>query len=274
MFNMAGLLDSIGDFIGQSPIGLLYQEHKEGQARDESRQVRAEDIERDEKWLERNSLTNRIQEGMKSGLSLTAAAGVQPSNSMTATVGQDTSHLNRSQNYDPTQKLQARLLQSQINGVELDNLKKAQELEKPPTPGTPTAGDSFMPGGSQGIKGGKRIVDKPMERTASYPGKGHMEAGASNDIGFIKTATGYAPVPSTDAKQKIEDSPYEFIHFIRNGLMPNFGSLENQPPLSELPPWANAWKWSKSKQEYQPYKTSWTDDPVGHFMNQLKGGKK
>lgn len=235
---LAGLADLAEEYQPFTPMN-LWEEFKEGQARDEARQVRASDIEREEKWLERNSISNRIREGMSQGLSLTAAAGIQPGSHQTSVIGQDSGYLamNRSgtSSNSRTERLTQQLLQSQIDHQDLQNLKLFQELEHDRSTGigNKPAVDSFMPGGSQAIKGG-RVVDKPMERTTSYPGESHMEPGAINSLGYSKTETGLMPVPSKDVKERLEDSPYEWSHFYRYGVTPGFGSKSGKPPIAEI----------------------------------------
>lgn len=251
------MLDKIiSTVMDMNPVNLLYKEFKEGQARDEARQVRADDIGRDQANFERNSISGRIAEGAKHGLSKLASIGSQPNNSTTAVVGQDTSHLQNQGgvNYQTaddrtSNRLQQDLLTQQIEGQRLENLKKSQELAQPKT-GQPTAGAGFMPGSSQVIRNG--VTEKPMERTSSFPGRPWSEPGAINAQGFEASPTGLGSIPSTDIKERIEDSPYELRHFIRYGILPNLGDMSTQPPLSALPPGADSWVWNRVFQEYQP----------------------
>lgn len=235
---------------------------REGQSRDESRQVRADDINRDQANFERNSLSGRVKEGADLGLSKLASIGAQPNNSSTASVGQDTNYLNTSgsqNSLSQTDRLSARLnqeiMRKQATGLDLDNLIKQQELSSKKT-GQPEAGAGFMPGSSQTIRGG--ISELPMERTTSYSGKPHMEPGSITGSGFETTPTGLAPVPSSDVKNRIEDSPYELRHFYRYGILPNLGDRSTKPPDAALPPGRNYWKWSLKSQEWQstPFDTS------------------
>lgn len=104
------------------------------------------------------------------------------------------------------------------------------------------------------------IQDKAMERAVNMPGRPSLEPGAITDTGFAKTATGYAPVPSKDVKERIEDMPVsEFLWWIRNGgtnswehLSSGNRSYSNPPPLDWLPEGAFKWTWSIAKQEWQP----------------------
>lgn len=284
---MSGIptLSEIGSYLGvggddgdnpiSNPIGYMFNQFHQGQARDEARSIRAGDIERDQKNFERNTITGRIQEGAAHGLSKLASIGAQPNNSMTATVGQALPSLSSGQNINPHSRLEAQLLNSQIEGVRLDNLKKAQDLRTSST-GSPDQG-GFMPG-TKRSNHGSHIVEKPMERTSTFPGKPHMEPGAVAGSGFEVTPTGLAPIPSGDVKERIEDSPYELRNFFRYGILPNFGNVTGEPPKSALPRGADAWRWNSQAQEYQPYslkdraihgyhgkKSMWSD-----FINSIK----
>jgi len=245
---MAGILDTLGDsaFNPLNWPGYLMDAHKEGQARDEARTVRAED--RADQALNQSNQLTIARESIK--------AGGQGTIGSTMPVGQDTAYLNTqgSQNAmsstdRTTARLGQRLLESQIEGQNLDNLKKSQDLKKPNT-GSVDPGTNFMPGGSQAVRGG--ITEKPMQRTVPYPGHPHMEPGGIVGSGFEKTPTGYGPIPSSDVKERIEDSPYELRHFYRYGILPNFGDRSTRPPQEALPKGAIDWQWSTMFQEWQP----------------------
>lgn len=233
-----------------------YDAFKEGQARDEARQVRGEDVARETAFNERNSVSGRIKEGKAMGLSTLAAAGVQPTSGGVQSIGQDTSYLNTSGSQNAmsssdrtTARLGQALLTQQIEGQRLENLKKSQELTVPKV-GQGNPGDDFLPGGSQTIKGG--ITEKNLSRTKSYPGSSHMEAGSINSLGYAKSPTGLGPIPSGDVKERIEDSPYELTNFYRYGVMPNFGDRSSAPPrLPEMVKRGEVWNWSKKYQEWQ-----------------------
>lgn len=255
-----GLVDFVKD-LGGDMLGpkYWYEEFKEGQARDEARTVRKEDIERDQmnfdRQMEQQSVKNRIEQGMGQGLSLTAAAGMQPSSggAMSQSVGFNPPQLSRSQNIERDTALQSKILRAQLDGLQLDNLKKSQDIQKGGTDGPDHGG--FMPGS----KSGSRVVDKPMERTSSYPGRPNMEAGAVSGLGFEAVrneTTGqimYAPIPSGDVKQRIEDSPYETRNFLRDAVAPYFGSRGSAPPDSALPGWANNWRWNAYYGAWEPF---------------------
>lgn len=219
---------------------------QQGQARDEARTIRQED-RADQDRNQSNQLTV-ARESIK--------AGGQGSIGSTMPIGQqsDFQELSRGQNVKTSSQRQAdelnlQILKAQKEGLELDNLKKSQLLN-PPKTGKPTSGSNFMPGGGQSVLGG--ITEKNMQRTTSFPGKPHMEPGAITGSGFEVTPTGLAPIPSTDVKERIEDSPYELRHFYRYGILPNAGDNTTKPPRSALPPGADDWLWSGRAQEWRP----------------------
>lgn len=230
-----------------NPIKWASDQFNLGQARDEARSIRAGDIERDEKWLERNSVSGRIAEGMSRGLSLTAAAGLQPSSVTAATVGQDTGYLNSAggQNFLTAEerrqlRLNTEILQQQKEGLELDNLRKSQDIldHENRKIGQPVAGDNIMPGGGQVVRGGL-VVDEPLKRTASLPGRGSQEAGVISDFGYTLTHNGNLAIrPGTEQKQSMEDDLIsELAWHLRNRAAPPPYPKEHDPGPGKY------WKW-------------------------------
>lgn len=66
------------------------------------------------------------------------------------------------------------------------------------------------------------IKNEPLERIGIG---GPQEApGAISDIGWVRTATGYQPVPSADVKERLEDNIFlETLWFARNVALPHLG---------------------------------------------------
>lgn len=94
------------------------------------------------------------------------------------------------------------------------------------------------------------VTDGPLKRTGVSPTQPHTEAGAIPDVGYARTGTGYAPVPSADVKERIEDiMPAEWMWFIRNQMMPTAGF--NQSPPAITAPDGKVWQFNPLKQEYQ-----------------------
>lgn len=155
------------------------------------------------------------------------------------------------------ERVGARIEALQLDRAELENelLRSKIAREKaqigPPLPsGNPYLNppDLLMPDNKIGVM----IDEKPMERTVTEPGRPFQEPGAIPDVGFVKTPTGLAPVPSKDAKERIEDQAIpELMWSLRNNLLPSLGHGE-PPPQHALPQGAYRWKWNVWKQEWQP----------------------
>lgn len=76
------------------------------------------------------------------------------------------------------------------------------------------------------------------------------EAGAITDVGWARTQTGWAPIPSKDVKERIEDNLIqEGMHAVRNNVMPSFGYNMAHPPFKA--PEGQAWWFNTLRQEYQ-----------------------
>lgn len=127
----------------------------------------------------------------------------------------------------------ARALQLENMSLQNDNLRseiasKVGRLRQNPNPPMPSPGDAWLvPGQAQsGL-----IKNEPMKRT--NPGdEPSNEPGAITDTGYVRTKSGgYVPLPSKDAKERIEDiMPHEWSHFWRNNIMPHFGGRQFNPP--------------------------------------------
>ncbi len=92
-----------------------------------------------------------------------------------------------------------------------------------------------------------RVQNDPMGRMVPHARQGQTEPGAVTDRGFLFTGTGWAVVPSLDAKERIEDQiAPETAWAIRNYGAQAGGS----PPPFKLPPGA-VWHWNYRKQEWQ-----------------------
>jgi len=98
-------------------------------------------------------------------------------------------------------------------------------------PPMPTPGDRrFLEG-----QGDSPLVKvSPFSRTAADPANPAIEAGASPETGYGRSITGWAPVPSKDIKERIEDNlPAELSWMIRNQIAPTFGQRYNPPSVQK-----------------------------------------
>lgn len=140
--------------------------------------------------------------------------------------------------------LENELLAAQIAGLR----------QRGASPPMAQSGDPFL---MTGQTNSGLINDKPLPRVNAMPGMPWAEPGAITGAGWENTPTGIAPVPSKDVKERIEDSPMEWMWFLRNNIIPSFsgeGAALRAPPLSALKrfPGATGWRFNVYLQEYQP----------------------
>ena len=99
--------------------------------------------------------------------------------------------------------------------------------------------------------GGPLVKNLPLERIRSDPSNPHSEPGAVTDVGWARTARGgYAPVPSSDVKSRIEDAFIPEIGWaLRNLAGPNLiGASAGAPPFKA--PAGKKWYFSLIDQSY------------------------
>lgn len=161
----------------------------------------------------------------------------------------------------PDQKIDAytaslRALQLEKGGLENEVLRSqlARLNSSPVSAGMASATDPFTMSGQADTA---RIQDKPLPRVNAMPGMPWAEPGAITGAGWENTPTGIAPVPSKDVKERIEDSPMEWMWFLRNNIIPSVsseGAALRAPPHSALKrfPGATGWRFNPVLQEYQP----------------------
>lgn len=145
-------------------------------------------------------------------------------------------------------KLENELLLSQIA-----NLNSSRN---PPMPTVGPTPDLMLDGQGDSRKTPKRmVVDQPLSRTVSQPGRPFQQAGAISDFGYVKTPHGYAVVPSKDVKEAIEDQALPEANWaFRNQLLPNFDPRVHSPP-AKPPKGYDYWRWDYLRQQYVPGKT-------------------
>lgn len=172
-----------------------------------------------------------------------------------------------------TQSKEERAYQNAMNAETLANARLKNQLlatqisfaNQPSNPPMQSAMGEVIPG--QGDSGFKI---KPAEVTASHKGVPAREAGAINSYGFMRTNTGLAVVPSTDAKNRTEDDLIQQAQWaVRNQLLPMFKGLP--APSSKdfpLPPGADEWRWDPVNQEFRASKKGygWTHSPASGFQ--------
>lgn len=133
--------------------------------------------------------------------------------------------------------------------LKLEIASKAGRLRQeaaPPFPGN----NYLMPGQAQ--SGAVAPKDEPLERVHSAPGAPHQEHAAIPDVGYARTRTGLAPVPSQNVKERIEDNMVqEMLWAWRNNVLPTAGWWDN-PAIK--PRDGHMWVYNPLAQEYQEFK--------------------
>lgn len=133
------------------------------------------------------------------------------------------------------QTLQLENMQLNNDVLRTEIASKVGRLNQQANPPMPSAADNWLVPGqpaSGPAASLKRLIDdQAMKRTLGDPSRPHQEPGAITDTGHMRTSGGLFPVPSDDAKQRIEDNWYqETMHFIRNNLLPMISPKFNEPP--------------------------------------------
>lgn len=215
----------------------------------------------------------RVADAEKAGLHPLAALGAQTSSFAPSIVGdtgmsdavrnsgQDISRaISATRTADERMMAQLNLANARadLDGKEIDNQIRKAQLNKmvsvgPPFPG----GDNFVPGqGNSGL-----VVDRPLQRTVSAPGRPAQEAGWRPDVAYARTDTGLTPVVPESLSESLEDDIVgKLLWRFRNQVMPNFGPA-GAPPKHMLPRGYDRWEWSATGQEYRPRKSGIQEDP-------------
>lgn len=138
------------------------------------------------------------------------------------------------------QSLQNQLLSSQI-------AKTSGASVGPPAP-IPSSGSGPL---VVTLRKSALVKEKPHEPVAGHPSGRQSEPGEVTDTGYARTSTGYAPVPSKDVKERIEDNLVsELMWEARNRLTQSLGFGLNPPkhvPLKQ----GHEWYFNPLRQEYQ-----------------------
>lgn len=193
-------------------------------------------------------------------------------------MGQDVSRAisaTKTQSERELEQLQVAMAHTQLEGASLDNQVKLAQLKKLSStgPAMPTSlsgvdAANFIPG--QG--NGPLVKVKPSERTASQPGRLAQEAGWRPDVSYARTDTGLTPMVPEGLSESLEDDIIgKAMWRIRNQLIPNLTG-QGAPAASQLPKGATGWKWSHTRQEWQPdySKPSKMDNYMDSFRANLR----
>ena len=127
------------------------------------------------------------------------------------------------------------------------------QQQVPPMPRLGPDG-TLMPGQSNATSPGDIIDAKPPEVTFNAPGRPNVEAASINELAFSRTGDGgYAPVMSTDAKNRLEEDVVgTFGWNMRNRAGAWFDLDGVKPPKSWLPPGAIDFSYSFDRGAWYP----------------------
>lgn len=131
-------------------------------------------------------------------------------------------------------------LENELLASQIANIRQAGG--NPPFPGATTLIEGQAQSGP--------VSDGPLKRTGMSPAQPQSESGAISDVGYARTKTGFAPVPSKDVKERIEDNLIQEVMWsLRNNVLPSLGSNQSPPPV-KLPD-GTTWWFNPARQEYQ-----------------------
>lgn len=143
-------------------------------------------------------------------------------------------------------QLQRMGLENELLASQIAKVRQAGRV-----PSMPGDANRYLIPGQGEMADAALVTDIPMERIASAPEKPQQEGAAVADLGFTRTATGYAPVMSNDAKQRLEeDWPGMLAWNLRNRLLPTFSSVIGDPPPIS-PGEGKYWHYNPVYQEWQ-----------------------
>lgn len=127
------------------------------------------------------------------------------------------------------------------------------QQQVPPMPSLAPDG-SLMPGQSNATSPGDIIDAKPPEVTLNAPGRPNVEAASINELAFSRTGDGgYAPVMSTDAKNRLEEDVIGTLNWnSRNRLAAWFDLDRAKPPKVWLPSGKTDWSYSIDRGAWYP----------------------
>lgn len=138
-------------------------------------------------------------------------------------------------------QLQKQSIAADIQGKNLSNQLRAEELKQLHDPSIGGGDTNFIPG--QGNSNLMKVI--PSQRPHSQPGAPHQEAGWVQDIRMGRTSKGLDPMIPQSSSESYEADVLGGIKWgIRNHIMPLFGGTDSKPPRNQLPRGATDWKYS------------------------------
>lgn len=150
----------------------------------------------------------------------------------------------------------AELRKLQIERGQLENsvlrTKLASDLAKVKTAGSPPAAPPQNPNLLEGQGDSPGIDNQAMERQGWNPKAPYMESGNVSELGYTRTPTGWAPVMSKDAKDRLEEDPMGVIGWNFRNRIPQTFQQNKTPPFEALSD--EYWAYHPGLQEYRLFR--------------------
>jgi gas vesicle protein len=232
-----------------------------------------------------NGISWRVADARKSGIHPLVALGASTHSPSAVAMGADFSGIS-SAGQDISRAMQtafktpgrqaalynAKVMELDLKNRELQNDYLASQIAKNTQAGqVPRSGIQSSPmlvdgqpdAGGHPYIGNIRTV--PMRREASHKTNKYQEAGAVTDLGYARTAGGYAPTMSKDAKDRLDDDwPGMLWWNIRNRVAPLLGGTHFRPPPVR-PKKGYQWYFNPATGEYRQIRKSGKKRPW-HYM--------
>lgn len=153
--------------------------------------------------------------------------GVSPIGAALASFGSSVAQMS----FDPLDT-DRKVLENRLLGAQIANTEASTTaMSRAPVAVSYTGGDpmqGYSPGSTGGVMG-SHIEDAPQLRSG-FTGETY-EPGPINETGWMKTPTGFLPVRSIDATERMEDDPVgAFLWYGRNYVGPFFGGTPPDKP--------------------------------------------
>lgn len=222
-----------------------------------------------QKEFAQNTIQWKTEDAKKAGIHPLAALGAQTHSFSNTAGGSDYSGLasagqdlgraldatrDKSERVDAyTQTL--RKLQIERAHLENDVLRSrlASSIATVKQPGSPPASPNpSNPNLLEGQGDSPGIDNQAMERQGWNPAAPHMEAGNVSELGYTKTPSGWAPVMSKDAKDRLEEDPMGVIGWNFRNRIPQTFQINKTPPFPALSD--EYWAYHPGLQEYRLFR--------------------
>lgn len=148
----------------------------------------------------------------------------------------------------------AQMQSLQLKNAELSNAVLASQVANLNQPGNPPASPTnrwLVDGQGQTTlsKTPAFVKDRPLQRVVSDPARPWSEPAAVTDTGYTRTNSGYAPVMSTDAKERLEEDTIGGLTWnLRNRVLQSL-QFDLKPPYAA--PRGKTWWYSPLRQQYE-----------------------